>query len=34
MDEKKHFEEVDFLKKTNQRFKDELERLLSAPAPG
>lgn len=28
-EEKQHKEEVDFLKKTNQRYKDELERILS-----
>jgi len=32
LDEKKHQEEVDFLKKTNNRFKEELEKILSAPA--
>ncbi|EAS06995.1 33 kDa inner dynein arm light chain, axonemal protein (macronuclear) [Tetrahymena thermophila SB210] len=32
-DEKMHAEQVDHLKKTNQRFKEELEKLLSGPQP-
>lgn len=32
-EEKQHSELVDILKKTNQRFKEELEKLLSGPAP-
>ena len=32
-EEKAHREQVDFLKRTNQRFKDELEKLLTGPAP-
>lgn len=31
-DERVHKEQVDFLKRTNQRFKDELEKLLTGPA--
>lgn len=32
-EEKTHKEQVEYLKKTNQRFKEELEKLLSGPAP-
>jgi len=31
LDQKKHKEEVDFLKKTNQQLKQNLENLLSTP---
>ena len=31
-DDRIHKEQVDFLKRTNQRFKDELEKLLTGPA--
>ena len=34
LDEQKHFDEVDFLKKTNQKVKEELEKLLSGPSGG
>lgn len=33
-EEAKHTDEVDFQKKTNQKVKEELERLLSGPAAG